>query len=112
MAPMPITCSVSGCSYNTPMGAEFKDMSEFMKLHIAGPPCHYPSEEGLGHTTTKSKVDKRPRPVSHEEMSGPDSRFFQSELQDYTRATGKHLLDELWRCMSADLRRLVCMLVC
>ena len=56
-----------------------------------------------------TKVDKRPRPVIHEEMSEHDWRFFLSEWQDYTRATGvtgQYLLDELWSCMSADLRRL------
>lgn len=42
-------------------------------------------------------------------MSEHDLRFFCSEWQDYTRATGvqgQHLLDDLWSCMPSDLRML------
>ena len=109
MAPTPITCSATGCSYNTPMGAELKDMLEFMKLHTQQ--AHPPTvpEPTVREARATTKVDKRPRPVIQEEMSEHDWRFFQSEWKDYTRATGvtgQHLLDELWSCMSADLRRL------
>ena len=109
MAPTPITCSATGCTYNTPMGAELPVMLEFMKLHTqqAHPPAI--AEPAVREVRATTKVDKRPRPVVQEEMSEHDWRFFQSEWQDYTRATGvtgQHLLDELWSCMSADLRRL------
>ena len=91
------------------MGADLKDMLEFMRLHTqqAHPPTVLDPTAREPKATTK--VDKRPRPVIHEEMSEFDWRFFLSEWQDYTRATGvtgQYLLDELWSCMSADLRRL------
>ena len=42
-------------------------------------------------------------------MSEHDWRFFLSEWEDYKRATGvsgQHMLDELWSCMTPDIRRL------
>ena len=109
MAPTPMKCSAPGCPWNTPIGAELSEMLEFMKLHTqkAHPPTV--AEPAVREVRATTKVDKRPRPVVHEEMSEHDWRFFQSEWLDYTRATGvtgQHLLDELWSCMSADLRRL------
>ena len=85
MAPTPITCSATGCSWNTPMGADLKDMLEFMRLHTqqAHPPTVL--DPTARETKATTKVDKRPRPVIHEEMSEFDWRFFLSEWQDYTR---------------------------
>ena len=84
-----------------------------MEYAHGGGPQGYAGVHEAAHaareTKATTKVDKRPRPVIHEEMSEHDWRFFLSEWQDYTRATGvtgQYLLDELWSCMSADLRRL------
>ena len=84
-------------------------MLEFLKLHTqqAHPPAA--TKHAVREVRATTKVDKRPRPVIQEEIIEHNWRFFQSEWQDYTRATGvsgQHLLDELWSCMSADLRRL------
>ena len=62
MAPTPITCSATGCSYNTPVGAELKDkdMLEFMKLHTqqAQPPTA--SEPAVREARAITKIDKLP----------------------------------------------------
>ena len=81
-------------------------MLEFMKLHTQQA---HPLPTKVREDRPTTKVDKRPRPEIQEDMSEHDWRFFLSEWKDYTRATGvigQHLLDELWNCMSADLRRL------
>jgi hypothetical protein len=106
--PTPVPCGSRGCSFTTPLGAEMKAMLEFLKIHVqtAHPPM-VATEQALPRQTTK--VDKRPRPEISCEMSEHDWRFFLSEWEDYKRATGvtgQHMLDELWSCMSADMRRL------
>ena len=106
--PTPVTCGARGCAYNTPMGADMAAMLEFLRLHTiqAHSEASQPVAPGPRPTT---KVDKRPRPEIQEDMSEHDWRFFLSEWKDYTRATGitnQNLLDELWSCMSPDLRRL------
>ena len=106
--PTPQACGARGCHYNTPLGAEMPAMLEFLKLHTqqAHPATVETGNQGPRPTT---KVDKRPRPEINEEMSEHDWRFFLSEWKDYVRATGvseQNLLDELWSCMSPDLRRL------
>ena len=56
-----------------------------------------------------SKVDKRPRPEASQDMSEHEFRFFESEWNLYKRATGikgQTLVDELWSCMSSDLKKL------
>ena len=56
-----------------------------------------------------SKVDKRPLPEASQDMSEHEFRFFESEWNLYKRATGiqgQTLVDELWSCMSSDLKKL------
>ena len=107
--PTPVACGVSGCHFSTPMGAEMEHMLEFLRLHVQTvhpAPAVTLTDQALRPTT---KVDKRPRPEISCEMSEHEWRFFLSEWGDYKRATGvsgQHMLDELWSCMSADMRRL------
>ena len=61
------------------------------------------------HAAAPSKVDKRPRPEASQDMSEHEFRFFESEWNLYKRATGiqgQTLVDELWSCMSSDLKKL------
>lgn len=54
-----------------------------------------------------ARVDKRPRPEAPPEMSEHDWRFFLSEWAAYKWVTGvkdRTMLDELWSCMTVDLR--------
>ena len=106
--PTPVTCGVTGCSYNTPMGAEMEQMLEFLRIHVQ---TAHPTQAAATVQPAKAttKVDKRPRPDISCEMSEHDWRFFLSEWEDYKRATGvsgQHMLDELWTCMTPDIRRL------
>ena len=80
---------------------------EALKLHIQ---TAHPPLAAAGHVERPaSKVDKRQRPKARMEMSEHDWRFFESEWADYKSATGitgSNLLNELWSCMTDDLRRL------
>lgn len=85
-----------------------KEMLEFLKIHVQSA---HPGTTNTAVNTAKptTKVDKRPRPEISCEMSEHDWRFFLSEWEDYKRATGvenQHMLDELWSCMTPDIRRL------
>ena len=84
------------------------EMLEFLRLHTTQAHAGV-TQPGTPSSRPTTKVDKRPRPTIQEDMSEHDWRFFLSEWKDYTRATGisdQNLLDELWSCMSPDLRRL------
>ena len=108
--PTPVPCGVSSCSYTTPLGAAMKEMLEFLKIHVASAHPGQAATTAQAHAAKPTtKVDKRPRPEISCEMSEHDWRFFLSEWEDYKRATGvtdQHMLDELWSCMSPDIRRL------
>ena len=87
-----------------------KEMLQFLQLHVQSA---HPTQAGatVQVSTAKptTKVDKRPRPEISCEMSEHDWRIFLSEWEDYKRATGvtdQHMLDELWSCMTPDIRRL------
>ena len=87
-----------------------KEMLQFLQIHVQSA---HPTQAGatVQVSTAKptTKVDKRPRPEISCEMSEHDWRFFLSEWEDYKRATGvtdQHMLDELWSCMTPDIRRL------
>ena len=110
--PPPVPCGVPGCSFTTPLGASMKEMMEFLKIHVqSAHPAQALAAATAQVNTAKptTKVDKRPRPEISCEMSEHDWRFFLSEWEDYKRATGvkdQHMLDELWSCMTPDIRRL------
>lgn len=107
VAPEPLACSAPECGWTTPRGVpHFEQLIQLMSFH--NNQAHPTAAEGGNHRPT-TKVDKRPRPDVTLEMTEHDWRFFLSEWQDYKRATGisgQHLLDELWSCMTADLKRL------
>ena len=101
-------CSAPECGYSTPRGMETHTLAlEALKLHIQ---TAHPPLPAAGHVERPaSKVDKRQRPEARMEMSEHDWRFFESEWADYKSATrigGSNLLNELWSCMTDDLRRL------
>ena len=108
MAPPPVSCSSPGCQYSTPEGMEdFKLITEHLTMHVqlahaaAAPPVPGPP--------ASAKLDKRPRPEAKQDMSEHDFRFFESEWGRYKRAgglQGQTLVDELWSCMSSDLKKL------
>ena len=101
-------CSAPECDYTTPRGMETHTLAlEALKLHVQ---TAHPPLAAAGHVERPaSKVDKRQRPEARMEMSEHDWRFFESEWADYKSATGikgSNLLNELWSCMTDDLRRL------
>ena len=106
--PDPLPCSAAGCDWSTPPGVpDFVQLIQLMSLH--NNQAHPAGHQGGGEHRPTTKVDKRPRPDVSMEMTEHDWRFFLSEWQDYKRATGvadQHLLDELWSCMTSDLKRL------
>ena len=60
-------------------------------------------------TRTSTKTDPRARPTISLETSEADWSFFLSEWKSYKSATGidgSSLLEELWRCMKMELKRL------
>ena len=108
MAPPPVSCSSPGCKYTTPNGIEdFKLITEQLILHAQL--AHAVTAQSTSVSQTVAKMDKRPRPEAKQDMSEHDFRFFESEWGRYKRAagiTGQTLVDELWSCMSSDLKKL------
>ena len=106
--PDPQACSAAGCGWSTPAGLpHFEQIIQLMTLHTTQ--AHPALQGGGGDRRPTTKVDKRPRPEISMEMTEHDWRFFLSEWQDYKRATGiaeQDLLDELWSCMTPELKRL------
>ena len=108
MAPPPVSCSSPGCQYTTPDGIEdFKLITDQLILHAQL--AHAVTAQSTSVGQTVAKMDKRPRPEAKQDMSEHDFRFFESEWGRYKRAagiTGQTLVDELWSCMSSDLKKL------
>ena len=116
--PAPIKCPAPDCAtqYQTPDNLPtYELVTTHLQMHIAtnhalapaAPGLHVP-QPGQVHPQT-SKVDKRSRPEVTQDMSEHNFRFFESEWNLYKRATGiqgQTLVDELWSCMSSDLKKL------
>ena len=116
--PAPIKCPAPDCAtqYQTPDNLPtYELVTTHLQMHIAtnhatapaAPGLHVP-QPGQLHPQT-SKVDKRSRPEVTQDMSEHNFRFFESEWNLYKRATGiqgQTLVDELWSCMSSDLKKL------
>ena len=80
-----------------------------MELHMGANHAVIIANPAPAHAAAPSKVDKRPRPEASQDMSEHEFRFFESEWNLYKRATGiqgQTLVDELWSCMSNDLKKL------
>ena len=103
--PPPLPCSSPDCEYQTPAGVpDYATLVQLMTLHTTQ--AH---SAPAPFTRPASKVDKRPRPEARQDMTEHDWRYYVSEWEDYKRATGingQDVLDELWSCMTADLKRL------
>jgi hypothetical protein len=68
----------------------------------------HPANTAAGGGNT-AKVDKKIRPSISPQMSEENWRFFSNEWERYKRQTGvsgTQLLDELWSCMTEELRQL------
>ena len=106
--PAPINCYAPNCDFVTP--AEVTTIAQalqFMTLHVqAAHPVPVQAVPGPRPTT---KVEHWTRPEVNMDTSEKDWRFFLAEWEDYKRATavvGQAVLDELWSCMTPDLKKL------
>ena len=107
--PTPIMCSAPDCEYTTPTGLPTYDLiTQHLQIHAQ---IAHAAVQGPGNRapSNAAKVDKRPRPEAAQEMTEHAFRFFESEWGLYKRATGisgQTLIDELWSCMSPELKKL------
>ena len=112
MAPPPSqSCSVPGCDYSTPENIPTWEMltthlnTHTQAVHPAPAPAPQPTAPGA----KGSKTAKKNRPSITNQMSEETWRFFLDEWNRYKRQTGikdQELLDELWSCMTDELRQL------
>ena len=111
-APARVECSDPDCDYLTPENLPTYDLvTTHLQLHVStvhAAPAPGPAH-GQARQVPSAKVDKRPRPEVTLDMTEHDFRFFESEWELYKRATkitGQTLVDELWSCMSPELKKL------
>ena len=111
-APARVECSHPDCEYLTPENLPTYDLiTTHLQLHVNT--VHAAPAPGLAQDQVQqvpsAKVDRRPRPEVSLDMTEHDFRFFESEWELYKRATkisGQTLVDELWSCMSPELKKL------
>ena len=108
MAPPPSQqCSVPGCLYSTPENIPTWEMlTTHLNTHAQS--VHQPPPAGNANTPS-SKTAKKNRPSITNQMSEETWRFFLDEWGRYKRQTvikDQELLDELWSCMTDELRQL------
>ena len=106
-------CSVPGCEYETPEGIPTWDiLNKQLEIHqksLHPAPVVAGGGGGHGGAGSSSKTAKKQRPDVTNQMSEESWRFFLDEWSRYKRQTGirdQELLDELWTCMTDDLRQL------
>ena len=110
MAPPPSqSCSVPGCDYTTPENIPTWEMlTTHLNTHTqAVHPA--PAQHDPAPAAKASKTAKKNRPSITNQMSEETWRFFLDEWNRYKRQTGikdQELLDELWSCMTDELRQL------
>jgi len=98
-------CTAPGCTYNTAEGIPTWELI-LRALEVHQKTTH-PFNVGAGGNTVK--VDKKTRPAITPQMTEENWRFFNNEWGRYKRQTGisgTQLLDELWECMTEELRQL------
>ena len=105
--PDPIPCNAPGCNFVTAAEcATIAQALQHMSLHVQAAHPAPAAAAGLRPTT---KVEHWSRPEINMDTSERDWRFFLDEWEDYKRATavtGPAVLDELWSCMTSDLKKL------
>ena len=105
--PDPIPCSAPGCDFVTAAEcATIAQALQHMSLHVQ---AAHPSPAAAAGLRTTTKVERWSRPEINMDTSERDWRFFLDEWEDYKRATavtGPAVLDELWSCMTSDLKKL------
>ena len=109
-------CSVPQCSYKTPEGIPTWDLlTQQLEIHQRSvhpaPVANAGAGPGVGGGGggLSSKTAKKTRPSISNQMSEESWRFFLDEWSRYKRQTGvkdQELLDELWSCMTDQLRQL------
>ena len=111
MAPPPSQkCLVPGCEYATPENIPTWDLlTQHLLIHQQS--VHPPATPNVppGGGTSHAKTAKKERPSITNQMSEEAWRFFLDEWSRYKRQTGlngQDLLDELWNCMTDELRQL------
>ena len=112
-APAQQACSVPDCEYRTPEGVPTWDiLTQQLEIHqksVHPVPVANVAPAHAGGGGPSSKTVKKTRPSITNQMSEESWRFFMDEWSRYKRQTGvkdQELLDELWNCMTDDLRQL------
>ena len=109
-------CEVEDCGYKTPPGLTSHDQQfQDIRLHLvmvhpqqatALAAISNPVEAGGSQSSVKA--EKLSRPNLEEEISEVDWSFFASEWRRYKRSTGltgQGIMDQLWACASANLKK-------
>ena len=112
-APPQQSCSGTECTYQTPENVPTWELVT-QQLLIHQKTAHPDNVQqqgggGAGAGGQTAKVDKKIRPTINPQMTEENWRFFLDEWARYKRqtgVTGQSQLDELWSCMSEDLRQL------
>ena len=105
-APPQQPCSAPQCGFSTAENIPSWELV-LKALEIHQKTAH-PANTAAGGGNT-AKVDKKIRPSISPQMSEENWRFFSNEWERYKRQTGvsgTQLLDELWSCMTEELRQL------
>lgn len=105
-APPQQPCSATGCAFLTAENIpSWELLLKALEIHQK---TAHPVNTAPGGGNT-AKVDKKIRPSITPQMSEESWRFFSDEWGRYKRQTGvsgQQLLDELWSCMTEELRQL------
>ena len=110
-APARQPCSAPGCEFQTPEGIpNWELLTQQLDIHTrSAHPAPVANAGPSGGGRLSSKTAKKNRPSITNQMSEEKWRFFLDEWSRYKRqttVTDQELLDELWNCMTDDLRQL------
>ena len=114
-APPQQSCTAPECQYITPENVPtWELLTQQLSIHqkSAHPDPVHQGGGGVGNVGRggqAAKIDKKIRPSISPQMTEESWRFFLDEWARYKQHTGvrdQSLLDELWSCMSDELRQL------
>ena len=114
--PTPMPCGVEGCDYRTRPGLSnhqllFTDMQFHLAMvhpQVAASLAALNNPAEAGGSQSSVRAEKLTRPTLEEEISEVDWNFFQSEWSRYKRSTGltgPSIMDQLWACASANMKK-------